>query len=117
MVRLDGRRVIVALDSQGHRQAAAGIDHSGVLARPDQHVRPFGRQSLQMHPAGLVRAVLAPHHRIHGQFEVVGLPTEEPLDLAGLVVGEPQGSMDIAFHGMSLTVLRVATGCLYRPVK
>ena len=51
-----------------------------------------------MDPAGLVRAMFAPHHRIHGQLEMVGLPAEQPHDGLRFVVGEPEGAMDIAWH-------------------
>ena len=53
--------------------AVAGVDHAGVLARPDQHPLPLGGQPPEVDPGGLVGAVLAPHHRIEGQLEVVGL--------------------------------------------
>ena len=48
----------------------------------------LGRQPLQVDARRLVGAVLGPHHRVHGQLEVVGRPTEDAHDLAGLVVGE-----------------------------
>ena len=51
-----------------------------------------------MDPARLVRAMLAPHDRIHGQLEMIGLPAKQPFNRLRFVVGEPKGSMDIAWH-------------------
>ena len=51
-----------------------------------------------MDPAGLVRAMLAPHHRVHGQLEMIRLPAKQPCYRLGFIVGEPKGSMDIAGH-------------------
>src|SRR3979411_3237706 len=43
------------------RRAVADVDDAGILARPLNHPRRFGRQPPQMQPRGLVRAVLVPH--------------------------------------------------------
>ena len=37
LVGLDRRRVVVALYADGYGDAVAGVDHAGVLTRPDQH--------------------------------------------------------------------------------
>ena len=58
---------------------------------PDQHPGALGGQAPQVQPGGLVRAVLAPHHRVEGQLEVVGLAPEDPHDLGQLAVGQPEG--------------------------
>ena len=39
------RRVVVALDADGGGDAVADVDHAGVLARADQHVRRLGGQA------------------------------------------------------------------------
>ena len=73
LVGLDRRRVVVALDADRDRDAVAGVDNPGVLARARPARARLGRgQSPQVDPRGLVRAVLAPHHAVEGQFEVVG---------------------------------------------
>ena len=44
LVRLDRRRVVVALDLERDREAVADVDHAGVLARALQHARAVGGQ-------------------------------------------------------------------------
>ena len=90
LVGLDGRRVVVALDADGHGDAVAGVDDPGVLARADQDPRALGRQAPQVQPGRLVRAVLAPHHGVEGQLEVVGGPAQDLADGLELVVGQAQ---------------------------
>ena len=51
LVGLDGRRVVVALDADGGGDAVADVDHAGVLARADEHARPFGGQPAQVDAA------------------------------------------------------------------
>src|SRR5262249_1394549 len=60
--RLNIRRMVVRFDLKRNRQAFADIDDAGILARSLQNGRPFGRQTAQMNPGTLVRAVFAPHH-------------------------------------------------------
>ena len=90
LVGLDGRRVVVGLDADGHGDAVADVDDPGVLARADQHVGALGGQPPQVDPRRLVGAVLAPHHGEQGQLEVVGRPAQDGLDLVPLVVGQPE---------------------------
>ena len=82
LIGLDGRRVVVALDAEGGGDAVADVDHPGALAGADQHVRCLGGQTPQVEARRLVRAVLGPHHRVHGQLEVVRRSAEELLDRA-----------------------------------
>ena len=81
----------MALDADGHGDAVAGVDHARVLAGADQHPRALGGQAAQVQPGRLVRAVLAPHHRVQGQLEVVGGPAEDLADGLELVVGQAEG--------------------------
>ena len=72
LVRLDVAGVVVALDLERDGPALADVDDAGVLADADQQVlahRVGGRlaELAQVHLAGLVGAVLAPHHRVHRQ--------------------------------------------------
>ena len=54
LVRLDGRRVVVALDADGGGDAVADVDHAGALAGADEHLRRLGRQPAQVDAARLV---------------------------------------------------------------
>ena len=90
LVGLDGRGVVVALDADGHGDPVAGVDDPGVLARAHEDVRGLGRQPLQVHPRGLVRAVLAPHDGEQGELEMVGRAPEDGLHLVALTIGQAQ---------------------------
>ena len=96
LVGLDGRGVVVALDAQGDGDAVADVDHAGVLAEAGQHPGRLRRQPAEVDPGRLVGAVLGPHHRVHGQLEVVGRPAEEPVDGLRFVVGEAR---ELAMEG------------------
>ena len=89
LVRLDERRVVVRLDLEDRRQALADVDRAGILARPLQHLRPFGRQRLQVHARALVAAVLRPHHRENAELGEVRLAAHEPDDALVLVRLQP----------------------------
>jgi hypothetical protein len=43
--------------------------------------------------------MLAPHHGVHRQLEVVRLTTQKAHDRLGFVVGEPEGAVDIGRVG------------------
>ena len=90
LVGLDRGGMVVALDAHGHRDAVAGVDHPGVLARADEHAGALGGQAAQVQPGRLVRAVLAPHHRVERELEVVGGPAEDLADGLELVVGQAE---------------------------
>jgi hypothetical protein len=44
LIRLDGRRVVVALDADGGGQTVADVDDTGVLARADEDPGGLGRE-------------------------------------------------------------------------
>ena len=69
-------RVVVGLDLERDREAAADIDRAGVLARPDEHVGPVGRQATEQLLGVLVGAVLGPHQREHRELDPGRLATE-----------------------------------------
>src|SRR5688500_13211130 len=95
LVRLDGRGVVMRLDLERDRLAVADGDHAGVLARPGHDAVAGGRQGLEQRLRALVRAVLAPHDREHGELEVVRVAPAEPVtDRVQLIVGDAQAAME-----------------------
>ena len=104
-MRLDGGGVVVALDAHGHGDAVARIDHTCVLPRPHEDPRRLRGQPGEVHARGLVGAVLRPHDGVHRKLEVVGLSTKDAFDGGRLVVGEPQGPMDVfrGQHGITVS--------------
>ena len=99
LVGLDVGRMVVALDADGCRDAVTDVHDPGVLARPDEHALTLGGQTLEVEARRLVRAVLGPHHRIHGQLEVVGLAPEDRANVVELGVGQSQGLVDRRVRG------------------
>ena len=70
LVGLNIGRMVMALDLEGDGPAVADVDDAGVLADADeQHIglRLLLAELGEVHLARLVGAVLAPHHRIHGE--------------------------------------------------
>ncbi len=95
LVRLDVRRVVVRLDLERDGPAVADVDHAGVLADAREHRGAHGlggglAEVAQVHLGGLVGAVLAPHHRVHGQLGVGGTAAEDLADPLVLVVLQPK---------------------------
>ena len=91
LVGLDVRRVVVALDLEGHGVALADVEDAGVLADPGEHLadrRLLGElaELLEVHLGGLVGAVLAPHHAVHRQL-AAGRAAAEDLADPGVLVG------------------------------
>lgn len=88
LVRLDVGGMVVRFHLEGDRPAVADVDDARVLADPGQHagahlVGGGLAEVAQVHLGRLVRAVLAPHHRVHRQFGVGGAT---PQDLANALV-------------------------------
>ncbi len=99
LIWLDRRGVVVAFDADRHGDAVPGVDHSRVLARANQHGRPNRREPAKVEPGGLVRAVLAPHHCVHGQLEVVGHAAQDPLYRSGFFIGQAELAVQRCLHG------------------
>ena len=95
--RLDGGRVVVALDLERDRLSVAEIDDAGVLARPLKHVGAVRRQPAEERRRVLVPAVLAPEEREDGELEVIGVALEQRADALQLAVGQPEGSVERLF--------------------
>src|ERR1700677_1638004 len=66
--RLNVAGMIVRLDLECTAPTVPHVDDARVLSRPLDHAVALGGQALEMHTAGLVRAMLAPHDRINAQF-------------------------------------------------
>ena len=103
LIRLDERRVVVRLDLEDRGQPVADVDGAGVLAGPLQHLRPVGRQRLQVHARALVAAVLGPHHREDAELGQVRLAAEELHDAFVLV-----GLEAVAFENLWIDHRRAA---------
>jgi hypothetical protein len=98
--RLDGRRVVVALDLERDRLALAEVDHARVLSRPLQHARAGRRQPPQQPGRVLVAAVLRPEQREDRQLEVVRIAAEQLLDALQLSVREAEGAVERLFDDL-----------------
>ena len=107
--RLDRGRVVVRLDLERDREAAADVDDAGVLAGALQDALALRGQSPQERGGVLVAAVLRPEHREDGQLEVVRRPLEQFLDAPELPVGETERAMErLLRDGGQTTSLAVA---------
>ena len=96
--RLDGRRMVVALDLERDRLAVAEVDHAGVLAGPLEHAVAGRRQPPQQQRRVLVAAVLRPEQREDGQLEAVRVALEQAADTFQLPVGEAEGTVQRLFR-------------------
>ena len=90
LVRLDEARVVVRLDLEGDRPAVADVDDAGVLADADEQVLlhvvgGLVAELAQVVLGRLVRAVLGPHDRVHGQLGRGGAAAEDVADALVLV--------------------------------
>jgi hypothetical protein len=95
LVGLDVGRVVVRFHLEGDGPAVADVDDAGVLADAGQHAGAHlvGRgltEVAQMHLRRLVRAVLAPHHRVHRQLGVGGTAAQDLADPLVFVVLEAE---------------------------
>ncbi len=92
LVRLDVRRVVVALDLERDGEALADVDDAGVLAHAGEHpvALRHRREPPQVDLAALVRAVLAPHDRVHRELGLGGAAAEHGADAVVLVRLEPE---------------------------
>ena len=95
LVGLDVGRVVVRLDLERDGPAVADVDDAGVLADAGQHagahlVGGGLAEIAQVHLGGLVGAVFAPHHRVHGQLGVGGPAAQDVANPLVLVVFEAE---------------------------
>ena len=100
----------MGLDLERHRPPVADIHDAGVLPDTSQHAGPHLisgglTEVAQMHLGGLIRAVLAPHHRVHRQLGVGGAAAEDLADALILVVFESEFTVGLRMIGRGRGVL------------
>ena len=100
--RLDVAGVVVTLHLERHGPSLADVDDAGVL--PHAHHEALAHlgchllaKLAQVDLGRLIRAVLAPHHRVHGQLARGGATTQNLANLGVLVGLEPQRSERLLF--------------------
>ncbi len=100
LIRFDVGGVVVALHLEDAGLAVADVDDAGVFAGAADHARAGGGKLREVLAAGLVGAMLGPHHREDAQFHVVGLAVQTANDqgvfvrlqtIVGGLVGEAFG--------------------------
>src|SRR5262245_8789612 len=69
--------MVVRLDLERRREAAAYIDNAGVLAWALKNELALCRKPLEMHARRFVRAVLGPHNREDAELGVTGSAAEQ----------------------------------------
>ena len=77
LIRLNERRMVVAFHLEDAGIPVADVDHAGILAGALDHPGRLGRQLLQMHAGGLVRAMFGPHHAENAQLDHGGLAAHQ----------------------------------------
>ena len=87
--RLDGARMIVALDLERDCPAVANIHHAGIFfAGFDQNVWTASGKFFQLFSRIFVRAVFTPHDRKNSELGEIRLATEDFFDPLELFRGE-----------------------------
>ena len=110
LVGLHERRRVVGLDLERHGPAVAQVGDTGVLADAHQHVLlhlvgDLFAELAQVVLRGLVGAVLAPHHGVHGELGAGRAAAQDLDDLVELVLLQAQlgpGEFDVRGLGRVL---------------
>ena len=79
----------MGFDFEGAGPAIANINNARILARPLYHAPAVGWEAAQVHPRGLVRTMLAPHHAKNAQLRDGRFPAQKFADLVVFLGGEP----------------------------
>ena len=95
LIRLDVARVVVRLHLEGDGPAVADVHDAGVLAHAHEQalahrLRGLLAELAQVDLRGFVRAVLGPHHRVHGELGGRWAPAEDAFDARVFVLFEPE---------------------------
>ena len=110
LVGLHVGRVVVRLDLEGDGVALTDVDHAGVLADAGQQLADRGllgqlTERAQVHLGRLVRAVLRPHHRVHGQLGPGRTAVQDLADAEVLVLLQPELGPGLRLIGSGSCVL------------
>ncbi len=108
LVGLDCRGVVVALDTDGDRDAIARVHDAGILPRSDEHPWTGRGEAAQVDTRRLVGAVLAPHDGKERQFQAIGGPAQDLGDGLILAVTHAKCPVERLGLGASLHGLTVA---------
>jgi hypothetical protein len=96
--------MVVRLDLERDRLAAAEIDDARVLARALQDALALAREPLQQQRRVLVPAVLRPQQREDRQLEMVRVAVEQLADTVELPVGETERAVERLFRDLRQVV-------------
>jgi hypothetical protein len=102
--------VVVALDLERDRLAAAQVEDAGVLARALEDTLPRRRQPPKQQRRVLVAAVFRPEEREDRELEVVRVAREQFADTVELPVREAESAMERLF-GDPRQVPESSRGC------
>src|SRR3984957_18395286 len=72
--------MIVRFDFKDGTKTVADVHHSRVFSRPLDHMSSLRRKPLQMHAAGFIRAMLAPHHAENSKLGEIRITAQGFLD-------------------------------------
>ena len=91
LIRLNHRGGVVGFNLERHGPAVAKVRDTGVFTDAHEHVllhllRHLVAELAQVVLGGLVGAVLAPHHRVHGQLGCGGAAAQDLHDVVELVL-------------------------------
>jgi hypothetical protein len=92
--------MVVRLDLERDRLAAAEVDHARILARALKDAFAAARKPLQQQCRVLVAAVLRPEQREDCELEVIRLTLEQLADTAELPVREAERAVERLFRNL-----------------
>jgi hypothetical protein len=92
--------MVVRLDLERDRLAAAEVDHARILARALKDAFAAAREPLQQQRRVLVAAVLRPEQREDRELEVIRLTLEQLADTAELPVREAERAVERLFRNL-----------------
>ena len=109
----------MGLHAEGHRVAVSDVHHAGVLTDAGEdlgaHLLGHGLAEVaKVRLGGLIRTVLRPHHRVHGQLGVGGAAAQDLADVRVLVILQAQlavGLLQLGLRGRLLDGVVVYGHC------
>jgi len=81
--------MIVRLDFEDGAEAVADINDPGIFSRALHHIFSLGGKALQVHAAGFIGTVLAPHHTENTELSEAGVPAQDFSDALVFIGCEP----------------------------